>query len=77
MTPPDDVDLAKASLADVYKHLQCDENGLAADEAARRLEQFGLNQLRTVFNRRQEGIVAQVVPESQPSHRSLTFDASF
>ncbi|PPQ97634.1 hypothetical protein CVT26_002541 [Gymnopilus dilepis] len=39
------VDLETIVIDDVFKLLQCDENGLSSDEAARRLELFGPNKL--------------------------------
>ncbi|KAJ3496170.1 hypothetical protein NLJ89_g10522 [Agrocybe chaxingu] len=39
------VDLETIVIDDVFKLLQCDENGLPLDEAARRLELFGPNKL--------------------------------
>ncbi|KAI0941866.1 hypothetical protein AcV7_002435 [Taiwanofungus camphoratus] len=39
------VDLETIVVEDVFKLLQCDENGLTNDEAARRLELFGPNRL--------------------------------
>lgn len=39
------VDLETIVIEDVFKLLQCDENGLAPEEAARRLELFGPNKL--------------------------------
>jgi H+-transporting ATPase len=39
------VDLETIVLEDVFKLLQCDDNGLSQDEAARRLELFGPNKL--------------------------------
>ncbi|KAF7336830.1 Plasma membrane ATPase [Mycena venus] len=35
------IDLSQAPLEDVYKRLQCNENGLSTEEAACRLQQFG------------------------------------
>lgn len=39
------VDLETIFIDDVFKLLQCDENGLPRDEAQRRLELFGPNKL--------------------------------
>ncbi|KAF8155698.1 hypothetical protein B0H34DRAFT_659149 [Crassisporium funariophilum] len=39
------VDLETVVIDDVFKLLQCDENGLTAEESARRLELFGPNKL--------------------------------
>lgn len=39
------VDLETVVLEDVFTLLQCDENGLAPEEATRRLELFGPNKL--------------------------------
>lgn len=39
------VDLETILIDDVFKLLQCDENGLPRDEAHRRLELFGPNKL--------------------------------
>ncbi|KAF9478977.1 plasma membrane ATPase [Pholiota conissans] len=39
------VDLETIVIDDVFKLLQCDENGLSSEEAARRLELFGPNKL--------------------------------
>ncbi|KAF8842476.1 plasma-membrane proton-e [Paxillus ammoniavirescens] len=39
------VDLETIVIDDVFKLLQCDENGLASEEAARRIELFGPNKL--------------------------------
>ena len=39
------VDLETIFIDDVFKLLQCDENGLPPDEAHRRLELFGPNRL--------------------------------
>lgn len=39
------VDLETIVIDDVFKLLQCDENGLSEDEATRRLELFGPNKL--------------------------------
>lgn len=39
------VDLETIVIDDVFKLLQCDENGLPRDEALRRLELFGPNKL--------------------------------
>jgi hypothetical protein len=39
------VDLETIVIDDVFKLLQCDENGLSRDEAHRRLELFGPNKL--------------------------------
>jgi len=39
------VDLETIVIDDVFKLLQCDENGLTEDEAVRRLELFGPNKL--------------------------------
>jgi H+-transporting ATPase len=39
------VDLETIVIDDVFKLLQCDENGLSPDEATRRLELFGPNKL--------------------------------
>jgi H+-transporting ATPase len=39
------VDLETIVIDDVFKLLQCDENGLTAEECARRLELFGPNKL--------------------------------
>ncbi|TFY52141.1 hypothetical protein EVG20_g10688, partial [Dentipellis fragilis] len=41
------VDLETIVIEDVFKLLQCDENGLSAGEAARRLEIFGPNRLES------------------------------
>ncbi|KAI0918314.1 hypothetical protein AcV5_002328 [Taiwanofungus camphoratus] len=41
------VDLETIVVEDVFKLLQCDENGLTNDEAARRLELFGPNRLES------------------------------
>ncbi|KAF7311520.1 Plasma membrane ATPase [Mycena kentingensis (nom. inval.)] len=41
------VDLETIVIEDVFKLLQCDDNGLAADEAQRRLELFGPNKLES------------------------------
>ena len=41
------VDLETIVLEDVFKLLQCDENGLTPDEAKRRLELFGPNRLES------------------------------
>ncbi|KAF5356792.1 hypothetical protein D9756_006760 [Leucocoprinus leucothites] len=41
------VDLETIVMEDVFKLLQCDENGLTKDEAARRLELFGPNKLES------------------------------
>ncbi|KAJ7168515.1 hypothetical protein C8R46DRAFT_1091902 [Mycena filopes] len=38
------IDLAQASLPEVFQHLKCDENGLTTEEAARRLAQLKLSQ---------------------------------
>lgn len=39
------VDLETIFIDDVFKLLQCDENGLTRDEAQRRIELFGPNKL--------------------------------
>ena len=39
------VDLETIVIDDVFKLLQCDENGLSQEEAVRRLELFGPNKL--------------------------------
>jgi len=39
------VDLETIVIDDVFKLLQCDDNGLSSDETARRLEIFGPNKL--------------------------------
>jgi len=39
------VDLETIVIDDVFKLLQCDENGLSVEEAQRRLELFGPNKL--------------------------------
>ena len=39
------VDLETIVIDDVFKLLQCDENGLSAEEARRRIELFGPNKL--------------------------------
>ncbi|KAJ8081869.1 hypothetical protein AAF712_004768 [Marasmius tenuissimus] len=41
------VDLETIVIEDVFKLLQCDENGLSAEEAKRRLELFGPNKLES------------------------------
>ncbi|KAJ7064779.1 hypothetical protein C8F01DRAFT_1128137 [Mycena amicta] len=41
------VDLETIVIEDVFKLLQCDDNGLSADEAQRRLELFGPNKLES------------------------------
>lgn len=41
------VDLETIVIDDVFKLLQCDENGLTPDEALRRLELFGPNRLES------------------------------
>lgn len=41
------VDLETVVIDDVFKLLQCDENGLTPDEALRRLELFGPNRLES------------------------------
>ena len=41
------VDLETIVVEDVFKLLQCDDNGLADDEAKRRLELFGPNKLES------------------------------
>ncbi|KAF9447220.1 plasma membrane H+-transporting ATPase [Macrolepiota fuliginosa MF-IS2] len=41
------VDLETIVIGDVFKLLQCDENGLAPEEAVRRLELFGPNKLES------------------------------
>ncbi|KAJ6520897.1 hypothetical protein DFH09DRAFT_1331547 [Mycena vulgaris] len=43
MDAANEVDLSQASLPDVFKHLQCDDNGLTPEEASRRLQLFGPN----------------------------------
>lgn len=41
------VDLETIVIDDVFKLLQCDDNGLDNEEAARRLELFGPNKLES------------------------------
>ena len=41
------VDLETVVIDDVFKLLQCDENGLSPEEAQRRLELFGPNKLES------------------------------
>lgn len=41
------VDLETIVVDDVFKLLQCDENGLSDEEATRRLELFGPNKLES------------------------------
>ena len=39
------VDIETVAVEDVFKLLQCDDQGLSGEEAARRLEIFGPNKL--------------------------------
>ena len=41
------VDLETIIIEDVFKLLQCDDNGLTGEEAARRLDIFGPNKLES------------------------------
>jgi H+-transporting ATPase len=67
------VDLETIVIDDVFKLLQCDENGLSTEEAERRIELFGPNKLE----QEEQNAFLQVQQSRASGALDLTFVHSF
>jgi len=68
------VDLETIVIDDVFKLLQCDENGLSLEEAQRRIELFGPNKLE---QEEQNAFLQVTLSHKSCSLLKSVFDVSF